>query len=186
MTHRTCFRCNRSLAATPENFHREKSRPLGLSYECKDCHRARKKGRDRRKERWGALSPEQKEMRKARMRKWNQSQRGRATFLRKAYQRTDDCDLTADEILGYILQPCVYCGTTTENRGLDRIDNRKPHVRGNVQTACGDCNIMRGDRFTVDEMKLIGVVVAQIRAARDTPRAEVQNEARQEKTCLEP
>lgn len=182
MTHRTCFRCNRSLAATAENFYREKSRPLGLSYECKDCHRERKKGRDRRNERWGALTPDQKELRKARMRRWNQSQRGRATYLRKAYQRIDSCDLSAEEILQYIIQPCVYCGTTTVNRGLDRVDNSKPHIKGNVQTACTDCNIMRGDRFTVDEMKQIGKVVAEIRAVRDSLRGAIQNAGRQETT----
>jgi len=182
MTHRTCFRCDRSLEATPENFYREKSRPLGLSYECKGCHRARKKGRDRRKERWRTLSPEQKELRRQRMLRWSRTQRGRATHLRKAYQRIDACDLTAEEILTYIVQPCVYCGTTAENRGLDRIDNRKPHIKGNVHTACGECNIMRGNRFTVDEMKLVGAVVARIRTARDIAREEVQSEGRLETT----
>lgn len=41
---------------------------------------------------------------------------------------------------------------------------------------------MRGDRFTVEEMMLIGKTVAQIRAARDNLIAEVQNEGRQETT----
>lgn len=178
MMYRTCFRCRNSLEATPENFHREKSRPLGLSYECKSCHRERRKGRDRRRERWSALTPEQKELRKARMKRWNQTQRGRATHLRKAYQRIDACDLTAEEILEYIIQPCVYCGTTSANRGLDRIDNALPHIKGNVQTACGDCNIMRGNRFTVSEMMVIGEAVARIRAARDKCSEEVRNEDR--------
>lgn len=164
--HRICNRCDRELPATAEVFLRDASRPLGLAYECRECHSARKKGRDRRPERWSNLSPEQKTKRKAVMRRWNQSQRGRATFLRKAYQRIDECDLTAAEILGMIEQPCVYCGTTTANRGLDRIDNQLGHVRGNVQTACGECNVMRGDRFTVDEMKVIGEAVARVRAAR--------------------
>lgn len=182
MTHRTCFRCTRSLVANPENFYREKSRPLGLSYECKECHRDRKKGRDRRKERWGALTPEQKVLRKARMLRWSRTQRGRATHLRKAYQRIDDCDLTAEEILVFIVQPCVYCGTTTDNRGLDRIDNSLPHIKGNVQTACTGCNIMRGDRFTVEEMKLIGKTVAEIHKTRGKTLSATQSEDRQETT----
>ena len=180
MTTRICFRCNTTFEATPENFYREKSRPLGLSYECKDCHRSRKKGRDRRKERWSALTPEQKDKRKARMLRWSRTQSGRATHLRKAYQRVDACDLSAEEILAFILQPCVYCGTTTENRGLDRIDNNLPHVRGNVQTACGGCNIMRGNRFTVEEMKIIGRTIAEIKAARDSSPEGAQNEGHQE------
>ena len=116
------------------------------------------------------------------MLRWSRTQRGRATHLRKAYQRVDACDLTAEEILTYIIQPCVYCGTTVENRGLDRIDNRKPHIKGNVHTACGACNIMRGNRFTVDEMKLIGAVVARIWAARDIAREEVQSEGHPDTT----
>lgn len=182
MTHRTCFRCTRSLVASPENFHREKSRLLGLSYECKECHRDRKKGRDRRKERWGALTPEQKVLRKARMLRYGQTQRGRAGYLRKAYQRIDDCDLTPNEILAFIIQPCVYCGTTTDNRGLDRIDNSLPHIKGNVQTACTGCNIMRGNRFTVEEMKLIGKTVAEIHKTRGKTLSAVQSEDRQETT----
>lgn len=180
MTHRTCFRCTRSLVASPENFHREKSRPLGLSYECKECHRERKKGRDRRKERWGALTPEQKVLRKARMLRWSRTQRGRASHLRKAYQRIDECDLTSDEIFAFITQPCVYCGTVTDNRGLDRIDNNLPHIKGNVQTACTDCNLMRGDRFTVDEMMTIGKTVSKVKALRDMPLLVAQSEDHRE------
>jgi len=182
MTYRTCFRCTRSLVASPENFHREKSRPLGLSYECKECHRDRKKGRDRRKERWGALTPEQKAFRKARMLRYGRTQRGRAVYLRKSYQRIDECDLTSEEILIFITQPCVYCGTVTDNRGLDRIDNNLPHIKGNVQTACTGCNIMRGDRFTVEEMKLIGKTVAKIHKIRDSLRVAIQSEGHQETT----
>lgn len=182
MTHRTCFRCTRSLEANPENFHREKSRPLGLSYECKECHRDRKKGRDRRKERWGALTPEQKVLRKARMLRYGRTQRARATYLRKAYQRIDECDLTAEEILVFITQPCVYCGTVTDNRGLDRIDNSLPHIKGNVQTACTDCNLMRGDRFTVDEMMVIGKTVSKVKALRGKPPLAIQSVGRQETT----
>ena len=184
MTYRTCFRCDRSLVATPENFYREKSRPLGLAYECKDCHRVRKKGRDRRKERWGSLTEEQKELRRARMTRWGRSQRGRATYLRKAYQRIDECNLSAAEVLAYIVKPCVYCGTEIHNRGLDRIDNALPHNKGNVQTACTDCNIVRGNRFTVEEMKLIGRTIAIIKNARGSSSTEAQNVVRQEKTGL--
>jgi hypothetical protein len=182
MTHRTCFRCTRSLEATPGNFHREKSRPLGLSYECKECHSERKKGRDRRKERWGALTPEQKVLRKARMLRYGRTQRGRATYLRNAYQRIDECDLTSLEILEFITQPCVYCGTVTDNRGLDRIDNSLPHIKGNVQTACTGCNIMRGDRFTVEEMMLIGKTVSEIHKTRNKTPLAIQSEGHQETT----
>ena len=163
---RTCNRCKQSLPATPVVFLRDASRPLGLAYECRPCHSSRKKGRDRRKERWSAMTPEQRAAAQARNLKYSRTDKGRAVFLRKAYQRIDACDLSTAEVLAFIQRPCVYCGTETANRGLDRIDNSLPHIKGNVQTACTECNIMRGDRFTVDEMKRIGLVVAQIRADR--------------------
>lgn len=100
------------------------------------------------------------------MKRWNQTQRGRATFLRKAYQRIDACDLTSEEILTMIEMPCVYCGTTSENRGLDRIDNALPHVKGNVRTCCTACNFARGDRFTAEEMDIIGAAIRQVMDAR--------------------
>lgn len=163
---RKCHRCKQEFPATTEFFGADKSRSGGVSYECRPCHRTRKIGRDRRTERWSNLTPEQRLKRQAATVKWGRTPRGRATFLRKAYQRIDDCDMTALEILAMIGKPCVYCGSTTDNRGLDRIDNSLPHIKGNVQTACGDCNIMRGDRFTVEEMMVIGAAVAMVKAAR--------------------
>lgn len=173
--YRTCFRCERKLEATSENFHREKSRPLGISYECKECHRARKKGRDRKQERWANLTPDQKEARRKRNLRWTQTPRGRATMLKKAYARIDECDLSVDEVLAFTQAPCVYCGTSEVNRGLDRISNDLPHVKGNVQAACTDCNIMRGNRFNVEEMMLLGKTVAKIRAARRKQNLEAQS-----------
>lgn len=166
MTYRTCFRCGLSLEATPENFHREKSRPLGLSYECKQCHNSRKQGRDRRTERWANLTPEQKARVKARQQRYNRSDKGRAVFLRKAYQRVDSCDLTTEEVRSLIAQPCVYCGTVEQPRGLDRIDNALPHIRGNVRPACAPCNFARGNRFTASEMDTIGAAIRQVMEAR--------------------
>lgn len=168
MMYRICFRCGENFEATPENFHREKSRPLGLSYECKSCHSARKKGRDRRKERWANLTPEQRDKVKARQRRYNKTDKGRAILLRKAYERVDACDLSTEEVRNLIVQPCVYCGTTEQPRGLDRIDNALPHIKGNVRPACAPCNFARGDRFTASEMDIIGAVIRQVLEARKT------------------
>ena len=166
MTHRTCFRCKRSLEATSTNFHREKSRPLGLSYECKECHNSRKKGRDRRTDRWVNISADKRNMAKASNKRYSRTDRGSAVFLRNAYQRVDACDLTSKEIYELIVQPCVYCGTTENPRGLDRIDNALPHVKGNVRPACAPCNFARGDRFTASEMDIIAAAIRQVMEAR--------------------
>lgn len=153
---------------------RDRSRPLGLAYECRQCHSARRKGRDRRPERWANMTPEQRDKRLARQRRYSAGGKGRAITLRNAYRRIDACNLSADEVEAIIGQPCVYCGTTEDPRGLDRIDNGRPHVRGNVQPCCAACNVARGDRFTVHEMLRIGIVIAAIR--RDRRRAATGNE----------
>jgi hypothetical protein len=164
--HKVCNRCDQEMPATPEIFLRDASRPDGLAYECRACHSARKLGRDRRKERWAALTPDQKQARLARQRRYIAKGYGRAAGLLKRYRQIDECDLTAHELQAIIESPCVYCGTESANRGLDRIDNRLPHTKGNVQSACTECNLMRGDRFSVEEMRRIGEVVSAIRADR--------------------
>lgn len=99
---------------------------------------------------------------KARHKLYFKTDRGRAIMLRKGYRRSDACDLSVDEVLALIVQPCVHCGTQDQPRGLDRIDNNLPHIKGNVAPACAPCNIARGNRFTFDEMKRIGAVIRQI------------------------
>lgn len=160
--HRICFRCSQEKPATPEFFGRDKNRPLGIAHECRPCHSARKKGRERRRERWSELSPEQKDRRRIVIRRYGRTDKGRAIQLRKAYAKIDACDFTTGELLSVIKLPCTYCETTTAPRGLDRIDNAKPHVKGNVLPACAPCNFARGDRLSVEEMKRVGVVIRAI------------------------
>jgi hypothetical protein len=78
-----------------------------------------------------------------------------------------ECDITPQYILQNIFgQKCSYCGTT-ENVGCDRIDNSKPHTISNIIPACAECNFIRGNRFSVEEMKLIGETIRLIKANRE-------------------
>lgn len=165
-THRTCTRCKVSLPATPEVFVKDASRPLGLAYECRPCHRGRKLGRDTRTDRYSNLTPAQLEQTKARQKRYAQTDRGRACGLRSAYRKIDACDLSTEEVCALIAQPCVYCGTVDIPRGLDRISNAGAHTRGNVRPACAPCNFARGDRFTAEEMEVIGATIRQVLASR--------------------
>lgn len=167
---RTCFRCNVEKPLTPEHYHREATRALGFAYECKACHRERKKGRDRRPERFKNLDAEGREKHRARQRRWY-AKGGRVYFLHRAYMRLDadrglgndlDMDFLRDHIMN---RPCYYCGGEGPI-GCDRIDNNKGHTRDNVVPACGLCNIVRGDNFTSDEMKVLGKTIAAVLAAR--------------------
>lgn len=40
---------------------------------------------------------------------------------------------------------CFYCGTTDEDRGIDRMDNTKGYVEGNVCACCSMCNVFKSD-----------------------------------------
>jgi hypothetical protein len=175
MITRTCHRCRKDKPATKEHFVGDKSRPMGIAYECRPCHSARKKGRDRRLERWVHMTAEQKQRKKTLARAYGRTLRGRAIFLRNAYQRIDACDLTTEEIMALIEQPCVHCGTLSLNRGLDRMDNGLPHVKGNVSPSCVPCNFARGDRFTFDEMQEIGAVIRRVLERRGIETKATEN-----------
>lgn len=151
--HRICQRCEVEMPATPENFVTDSSRPLGVGYECKSCHAARRKGRDRSKETSSSLSGERREKWKARQRRYFETERGRASQMRARYNQIDACDLSVDEVETILAKPCHYCGTTERKRGFDRIDHTLPHVRGNVLPSCPNCNSIRGSRMTVEEAR---------------------------------
>ena len=171
---RFCNRCEAMHPATPEFFVADKSRPLGIAYECRPCLSMRKKGRDRRAERWSNMTPSQKSRNIALAAAYRKTGYGRALFLRKAYQRIDECDFSTSELAAFIEQPCFYCGSTEEPRGLDRIDNSGAHTKENVVPACVHCNFARGNRLTMEEMRRVGATIAAV--LRDRRPKEVDSE----------
>ena len=60
---------------------------------------------------------------------------------------------------------CRYCGTRG-NLGLDRIDTSKGHTKANTLVACDLCNMTRGNRFSTEEMVLLGQTIREIRSER--------------------
>ena len=73
-------------------------------------------------------------------------------------------DLNKEWIVQRILNSkCEYCGEEDWNKlGCDRIDNSKPHTKDNVLCACVRCNRLRGDQFSVEDMREIGEVIKKI------------------------
>lgn len=54
---------------------------------------------------------------------------------------------------------CSYCGEPTgSGSGLDRIDNAKGYEIDNVLPCCGLCNLTRGSRLSVDEMRAVSLL----------------------------
>ena len=173
---RYCNRCDVEFPLNRENFVGDKSRPGGCGYECRACLRLRKKGKDRRKERWSSLTPEQKRLRVERQKRYYHTPGGRPRGLRFAYLKIDrergrPNNLTHQFIAALIAHPCVYCGEAGIPRGVDRIDNSGGHTTDNVVSCCRDCNFARMNNFTHEEMKILGQTIARIKAARRTKAA---------------
>ncbi len=71
-------------------------------------------------------------------------------------------DISLEDFLVLIKLPCFYCsGALPEaGGGLDRIDNEKGYMLGNVVPCCTRCNTMRNDKTTHVEMKaVIGLMI---------------------------
>ena len=79
---------------------------------------------------------------------------------------TSICDLDIEWMIDNIItKPCVYCGDT-HRIGCDRIDNTKGHTKDNVQPCCYECNVARGNNFSVEEMKIIGESIRKVKSLR--------------------
>lgn len=98
--------------------------------------------------------------------------RAKASKMISSYKCNDKkkgftvCDIDTDWMITNILsQKCVYCGDNYRI-GCDRIDNNKGHTKDNVVPCCCECNNIRNNFFSFDEMKKIGAVVAEIKANR--------------------
>jgi len=171
---RRCGICKVVKLLNLENFHSEKSRPLGFSYNCKPCEKIRSKKKylaNPRAYKYSMMTKEQKDRKLQWGVKYRKTDKGRAISMICAYRNIDrknghQSDLTQDFLINNIFnKSCVYCGDT-ENLGCDRVDNSKGHLKINVIPSCGVCNITRMNNFSVDEMKLIGEAIKKIKLNR--------------------
>ena len=78
-------------------------------------------------------------------------------YYLRAKERGLEWDIDHDMFLGIVLAPCLYCGELHSNyskgfrsNGIDRIDNTKGYIRGNVAPCCKVCNSMKS-KLSTDE-----------------------------------
>lgn len=89
--------------------------------------------------------------------------------VNRAKRRGLDWVISFDHYKTLISLPCHYCGISVVHStggSLDRIDNRFGYIGENVITACGECNIMRGDLLTVEEMCVVAKALREFREAK--------------------
>lgn len=183
--YRYCNVCEGEFPISTDYFVKDSSRPGGCGYECKACHSARRKGRDRSKELSSNLPPIALIKRRSRAQRYAQQEHiknrvkleydvgeGRSKALVKSYKTRDrkvghDNDITAEWFRNNIEgKSCVYCGDDKEI-GCDRLDNSKGHLMSNVVPACRTCNVIRGNRLTYEEMLIVGKTVTEVKNARN-------------------
>jgi len=150
MEYRTCRKCGDSKPLSKEHFYKHSGRPCGFDSKCSTCEKADQK----------AARLQHPHLKKLFWYRTNDKKRGLAN------------DLTPEFIQKKLEEPCEYCGTTEDLRGLDRLDNAQGHTQANVVTCCALCNYTRNDHFTPNEFKLIGDVIAQIRKTRNESRTD--------------
>lgn len=56
---------------------------------------------------------------------------------------------------------CYYCGRK-DWLGFDRINNNDGHSKNNVLVCCELCNLTRGNRYSIEEFKVIGVAIKSL------------------------
>lgn len=78
-------------------------------------------------------------------------------------------NLTKEMYVVLISNPCYYCECPIGEVGvgLDRLDNSKGYISGNVVPCCKECNTARNDLFTPVEMEVIGEAVRRVKVARE-------------------
>lgn len=93
---------------------------------------------------------------------------------------------TAEEFEEWYLNSpkiCTYCGLpedrvkedafsrrrNTRRLSIDRKDNSRGYITGNLCLACLGCNAIKSDIFSYNEMREIGLVIEKMRKRRKTP-----------------
>jgi hypothetical protein len=69
-------------------------------------------------------------------------------YKKSAKSRGIKFEVTKEEFLKFIEKPCRYCGEKA--MGVDRIDNKKGYLVGNIGSCCGWCNRMKNDKNEKD------------------------------------
>jgi hypothetical protein len=76
--------------------------------------------------------------------------------IRTARARSIEWNIDESDFCELITNRCTYCegSLPTQGSGLDRINNEKGYLIGNIVPCCTSCNQIRGDNLTFDEMKI--------------------------------
>ena len=91
-------------------------------------------------------------------------------YIRGCKRKNIYWELTLEEFHKLTSSNCAYCEKPPAQRsrtytynGIDRMNNKRGYIRDNVVPACKECNFLKGDRLTFDEMKVVGEALKAFR-----------------------
>lgn len=159
---------------------RKDKRLIGLCYDCHDPVVAGKtrcekhlKGNSKSAIKFINTHPDirrKKDKRQKRKQRRRITLNGRFKYVMNAVIRSNKVwELTPEQYYEIIARPCHYCefpNNTEAGRGLDRLDNTRDYILDNVVSCCVECNIARNNKFTIEETKLLGQAIKQIKIDR--------------------
>jgi hypothetical protein len=87
-----------------------------------------------------------------------------------AKRRQKTWDLSVEEAARLLVRPCTYCGALPNPlNGLDRIDNTRGYVSGNVTPCCARCNIAKSTMTVEEFLSWAQSVVVKSLSANEFP-----------------
>ena len=88
----------------------------------------------------------------------------------RARERSLEMALTLAQYTNLISGPCTYClGPLPEaGYGLDRKDSSRGYLNDNVVPCCGDCNAIKSDILTYEEMRFLMGQLRRLRAGKSS------------------
>ena len=118
-------------------------------------------------------------------------------FKRAAKKRGIKWGLPPEEVRDLTGTECSYCGCLPAQsvkhphyrgdylyNGLDRIDNDKGYVSGNVAPCCGTCNRMKGTMSIEDFMAHIGRIKIYLVKQQEDVKTEVDRKVVTKMLCF--
>ena len=82
-------------------------------------------------------------------------------------------ELTKEDIAELTQKNCYYCDKKPSNlrkgytyNGIDRIDHNKGYIKDNCLTSCAECNGIRSNKLTVEEMQAVAKALLKFRLSQ--------------------
>lgn len=169
-SYKLCKACNLFFPLT--GFHLDNGAPDGFRHSCKECCNAssrRHKARDPEKHRQYARDYRlaNPDWVKGQMAAYQQRPNGKFAKLKcEAKSRGIQVHFGLKEYADKFYQkPCCYCGAASSpyGHGVDRKDSSGDYTLDNCTPCCGECNVIKNDLITYEEMLAVAKLLKEMR-----------------------